>query len=531
MKKFTFLLLGLLIVKFESAQSITWASNIAPILYNNCTKCHHTDGIAPFSLLDYNDAFQQRYNISADVTIKKMPPWSPDPTYTRLAHERLLTPAEISLINDWVDAGAPIGDTTLAPVPPVYTNGSQLGTPSLSLTIPTFTVPANQSSDIYQCFAIPTNLLTDQYITSMEIIPGNPSIVHHVLVYQDTTGTCAQLDAASPGPGYVNFGGVGSNKAILVGGWVPGSSPNVLPANFGIKLFKNSYLVLQIHYPAGSNGRSDSTKINLILANNVTRLVSLAPILNYFTNINKPLSIPADSIMTFNEHYQLPNVNISVLSVAPHCHLLGQNWLSYAITAAGDTMPLIRINKWDFHWQGFYNFRNILKVPGLTNLYAYATYNNTASNPNNPNTPPALVSAGENTSDEMMLVYFSYTLYQTGDENIVLDTSALINLNDTLSTVGINEVPGGFISTPQLYDAVPNPANNETLLSYYLPAATKVELKVFDLQGRLVDKINATGNVGINNVTYNTSKLQSANYLISLFSGGGVKSKQLTVTR
>ena len=257
----------------------------------------------------------------------------------------------------------------------------------------------------------------------------------------------------------------------------------------------------------------------------------MAPILNYYTNINTPLSIPADSIMTFNEHYQLPNVDVSVLSVAPHCHLVGQNWLCYAVTLAGDTMPLIRINNWDFHWQGFYNFRNILKAPAKTKLYAYCTYNNTSSNPNNPNTPPLRVSAGENTTNEMMLVYFSYTQYQAGDENIVLDTSALINLNDTLNTVGINEVPNTLISTPQLYDAVPNPAKDETLITYYLPNTATVEMKVFDLQGRLVDVINATNNLGANSLNYNTSKLQSGNYLITLMGDGVVKSKQLSVVR
>jgi Copper type II ascorbate-dependent monooxygenase, N-terminal domain/Secretion system C-terminal sorting domain/Copper type II ascorbate-dependent monooxygenase, C-terminal domain len=531
MKKFTFSLLCLLLVKFENAQSVNWASNIAPIFYNNCTKCHHTGGIAPFSLLDYNDAYQQRSNIKNDVNIKKMPPWSPDPSYTRLAHERLLTPAEISLITEWANNGAPMGDTTQAPVKPVYNNGSELGTPNLTLSIPAFTVPANQSTDIYQCFAIPTNLLTNQFITAMEIVPGNPAIVHHVLVYEDTSGVCAQLDSASPGPGYLNFGGVGTNKAILVGGWVPGASPSFLPANFGIKLFKNSYLVLQIHYPAGSNGRIDSTKINLLLANSVGRQVSMAPILNYLTDINAPLSIPADSIKTFNEHYQLPNVDISALSVAPHNHLVGQKWISYGITPANDTIPFIRINNWDFHWQGFYNFRNILKIPAKTTLWAYCTYNNTSNNPNNPNTPPITVNAGDFTTDEMMLVYFSYTIYQPGDENIALDTSALIDLNDTLVPTAVNEIAHSVVSTPQLYDAAPNPAKDETMITYYLPESEKVTLKIFDLQGRLVDEINATTIIGFNNIHYITSKLQAATYLISLTGSSGTRTKQLIVTR
>ena len=531
-KKFTLVCLVLFFVKAGSAQSFNWATDVAPILYNNCTTCHHDGGLAPFSLLDYNDAYQQRHNISHDVSIKKMPPWSPDPAYTRLAHERLLTPREISIITNWVSQGAAMGDTAQAPVKPVYPNGSQLGSPDLTLTIPTFTVPNNQTSDIYQCFAIPTALLQNKFITGMEIVPGNPSIVHHVLVYQDTTGQCAHLDSASAGPGYLNFGGVGSNSAILIGGWVPGSSPSILPANFGIALYKNAYIVLQIHYPAGSNGRMDSTKINLKLSNTVSRQVSLAPVLNWYTNINSPLTIPADSIITFNEHYQLPNANVSVLSIAPHCHLVGQKWLSYGITTAGDTMPFIRINNWDFHWQGFYEFRNIMKIPAKTNLYAFCTYDNTSNNPNNPNNPPQRVNAGENTSNEMMLVYFSYTLYQPGDENIVLDSSALINLNDTLSTpTEINEVANSIVTTPQLYDAVPNPAGNETLISYYLPNAAKVDLKIFDLQGRLVEQLDATGNAGFNNIHYNTSMLQPATYLISLSGGNAVKSKQLVIVK
>ena len=535
MKKIALLVFAIGLVKMQSAQSITWATNIAPVLYNNCTTCHHTDGIAPFPLISYLDAYQQRYGISSDITIRKMPPWPPDATYTRLAHERLLSQSDIDLINTWVNQGAPSGDTTLAPPAPVYVNGSVIGTSNLTLTIPTYTVPANQTSDIYQCFAIPTNLLQDMYITEMEVVPGNPTIVHHVLVYQDTTAShqAAALDAASPGPGYVNFGGIGVNSSILVGGWVPGTLPEPLPANFGIKLYKNSYLVLQIHYPAGGNGKSDSTKINIKLASSVTRQVSLAPILNHYTDlVNGPLHIPANTLDTFEEHYRLPAVDVSVLSVAPHCHLIGTSWLSYAVTTQNDTIPFIRIDNWNFHWQGFYQFRNILKVPKNSDLYAFATYDNTGNNPNNPNTPPQDVVLGESTTNEMMLVYFSYTLYQPGDENIVLDTAALVDITDTTSFVtGVNEASKPVVSTPQLYDAVPNPASDQTRISYFLPATSKVELKIYDLSGRLVDEVNATNLIGFNNINYNTSKLQPATYLVSLLANGMVKTKQLVVTK
>lgn len=535
MKKALLLLIGLVFLKFGNAQNITWAQDIAPLLYANCTNCHHDGGLAPFALINYSDAYSHRSTIKSNVEDKKMPPWPPDATYSRFAHERLLTPSDICKISNWVSQGAPSGDTTTAPTAPTYSNGSQLSSVDLSLIIPTFTVPGNQTTDLYQCFAIPTALLQNKYITGLEIIPGNPEIVHHVLVYQDTTYKCHQLDSASPGPGYTNFGGVGTNKAILVGGWVPGTMPTELPTNFGIKLYKNSYLVLQVHYPAGSAGKTDSTRINLKLASSVSRQVALDPILNHFTDmVNGPLVIPANTVKTFEEEYTLPGVDVSVLTVAPHAHLVNTNWICYAVTPNNDTIPIIKINDWDFHWQGFYQFRNIMKAPAGTKLYGFATYDNTTNNPNNPNNPPVQVTVGESTTDEMMLVYFAYTLYQAGDENIVQDASALTDLTDTTycATIatGIKEA-SAMVSTPQLYDASPNPANDQTLISYFLPAQTKAELKIFDLQGRLVDEVTAPSAIGFNRVNYNTSKLQPATYLINLSADGVLKTKQLVISK
>lgn len=534
MKKLLLILLCAGLFKLHYAQSTpNWAQNIAPILYANCTSCHHDGGLSPFPLMSYNDAYNNYISIQSDVVARIMPPWPPDPTYSRLAHERILSLADIEMINDWANGGAPMGDTMQAPTPPVYKKGSQLDTVSLSLIIPTYTVPINQTDDIYQCFALPSGLLQNMFITEMEIVPGNPSIVHHVLVFQDTTGTCAQLDAASPGPGYVNFGGVGTNKAILVGGWVPGGQPYTLPPNFGIPVFAGTDIVLQVHYPNGGNGQSDSTRINLKLVPNVSRQVSVAPILNHLTNINAPLFIPADSTKTFNEHYkgsQLP-VDVSVLTVGPHCHLLGKHWVSFAVTPQLDTIPFIQVDNWNFRWQGFYSFRNVMKVPAGSNLWAFCYYDNTVNNPTNPNNPPQDVSLGENTTDEMMLVYFSYLPYEAGDENIVIDSTPLVDLVDSFYTTGVINTAGPIVSTPQLYEAVPNPANGQTMFSYFLPANIHTELRIYDLTGKLVEVLNVSGKPGYNRVNYDTSKLSSGTYVYSLVTDSRVTSKQLVIMR
>src|SRR5262249_43533449 len=60
--------------------AVTFARDVAPILYAHCVACHQPDGAAPFSLLTYNDA-RRRASLIAHVTRSRyMPPWMPEET-------------------------------------------------------------------------------------------------------------------------------------------------------------------------------------------------------------------------------------------------------------------------------------------------------------------------------------------------------------------------------------------------------------------------------------------------------------------
>jgi hypothetical protein len=534
MKKLLLLCFVIALTKIGYSQNTpTWATDIAPLMYANCTACHHTGGLAPFPLMTYSDAYTKRIVMSDAVSSGKMPPWPPDREYNHYKDERYLSTSEITLINAWIAGGAPSGDTTTAPAAPVYTNGSVLGAVDKVIQIPTFTVP-NVNYDLYQCFTIPTNLSQDQFMTAIEAIPGDPSIVHHILIYEDTTSNqqSLQLDNASAEPGYTSFGGPGFNNAPLVGGWVPGQMPTIYPAGMGVTLHKNSRLVLQIHYPAGSAGKTDSTKLNIKLSSGSLRSIFIQPPLNHGPNlVNGPLAIPANSTKTFYSKYTIPTnlpvQGVSLLNVAPHAHLICKSWLVYGETPAGDTIPFIKINDWDFHWQGFYTFQKLIFFPKGSTFHGIALYDNTSNNPHNPSNPPQPVGSGEATTDEMMLVYFSYLVYQPGDENMVLDSSII----EQPTAIDDPKTVEGFVTTPQLYDAMPNPAASQTTITYYLPQAMRAELKVYDLSGRLVDELPATGSMGFNSVTYNTARLQPGNYLYSLNTGGVVRTKQLNVVK
>ncbi len=75
MRKLILSSLLLFIFVFDKAQSPTWSGDVACLLYTHCTACHHDNGIAPFSLTTYNDAFTHMAVISSDVNNHIMPPY------------------------------------------------------------------------------------------------------------------------------------------------------------------------------------------------------------------------------------------------------------------------------------------------------------------------------------------------------------------------------------------------------------------------------------------------------------------------
>lgn len=503
MKNILFLCLSAMFMSAGmSAQPVNWANDIAPILYKNCTTCHHEGGLAPTTLMQFQDAYDNRYGIREQVENKIMPPWPPDPAYSQLAHPRILSNDDISKILSWVDNNAPSGDLAAAPAPPVYNNEETITDPDLVITIPPYTSTAS-TQDVYRCFPLPSGLSVDQFITAFECIPGNSAIVHHVLIYQDISNNCYNLDAADPGPGYTNFGGVGSNTAKLIGTWVPGSRPAFWPNGMGVKIKANANIILQIHYPKGTAGQMDSTHVNIKLTTSTLREISISPLLNHVVSItNGPLYIPANTTRTFYSKYSVP-IAASLIGIGPHMHLIGKKIKSFGVTLQNDTIPLINIENWDFHWQGQYDFAKIKKIPFGTQLFGEAFYDNTSNNDENPNDPPQDVSVGESTTDEMMLIYFAYTGYQPGDENIVLDSSLF---------TGVREP----VAEKVALQCQPNPVQDDLDITFTMPAAEVGDISIYNAEGLLVKKVKTKDHFvkGENRVHVKVNDLAIGQYFV-----------------
>lgn len=482
---FTFLVCGFFPLA-SRAQNPTFSENVAAILYQNCSPCHRQGGVAPFKIESYNEAVQNGMAIKNAVSTGYMPPWPPDTTYTRFVYERVINKNQIQQIIDWVDNGMPQGNPANEPPLPLVNNNSQLSsTPDGVFTIPTYTVDTNQ--DVYRAFVIPSQLVQTRAITEIEFKPANKRIVHHILLFYDTTGLCQTLDNADPLPGFAASGGIGNANAKQLGAWVPGSPALKLPSGFGIPAYANGKFVIQIHYAPGSLGEKDSTRFELIYKNITPQMreVFQLPILNHFTNlINGPIYLPPNQTKLYVESFNIP-IPISVIAVAPHMHLIGRNMKVFAKNPTQeDTSHIIRIKDWNFNWQGQYMYRKPLILPQGTLLRAEAFYDNTPENPFNPTNPPELIKAGESTLNEMMMVYFMFATYKPGDENLVLDSNTITQKTETR------------ISSHEPWVLYPNPAENEIYISAGSLNARmeSSQIEIFQGDGKLVQRINLDHN-------------------------------------
>ena len=141
------------------------------------------------------------------------------------------------------------------------------------------------------------------------------------------------------------------------------------------------------------------------------------------SKIVPPLAVPPDTVKKFVTEMRVME-SLSLVTVTPHMHLLGKSFLAYAITPSGDTIPLVRIPKWDFRWQYFYKFPSLVKIPAGSLIRAEGVFDNTSGNPNNPYFPPRLIierNGSMRTTDEMFQLIVQYFQYREGDEKISLE--------------------------------------------------------------------------------------------------------------
>ena len=437
-----------IVEKIEITEPITWSQHIAPIIFKNCSPCHRPGQSGPFNLLSYADVVKKAKLIKFVTQTRYMPPWPADANYSHFVGEKVLTKLEINLIKNWVDSGLQLGDTLKLPTVPTFYNGSGFGKPDLVIKAQkAYQIKAN-GTDVFLIMKFPYQISNDTLLDFVEFVPNQRKLVHHVnghlISYDETrsfnylTGesisadTKAQLMEVYKNmhiPYTDNFQPQFPTLTPNVVYYLPGYIPPTYPKQIGGYHLKKqgAFLLNNIHYGPSNKALLDSSYLNVFYRKSPIERPVIESQLGTFgiSKIEPEFIIPPNQVKTFSTQTKLSKT-ISLLSINPHMHLIGKTFWAFALKPNGDTVPLIKINKWDFRWQYYYTFLHPIKLEVGTTIRVVGSFDNTSKNPNNPYHPPQTITQGNGvesmkTTEEMFQFIFTYLLYKEYDEKINLD--------------------------------------------------------------------------------------------------------------
>jgi mono/diheme cytochrome c family protein len=381
------------------AQPVTFNRQIAPIIYNNCSSCHRPGEAAPFALLSYQDVLRKGQIIAAATSSRLMPPWKADPASYAYRDERRLKDSDIALIQQWVKAGMPEGDGP-APASPKFASGWQLGEPDLVVEMPAgYHVPAD-GPDIYRNIAIPLGLTEDKWITAIDMKPSARAVVHHVLYFGDPTGNAHDRPQEGEQPGFSGMR-AGGGATVPLGGWAIGAQPHFYPEGLALNVPKGTDLIIQYHFHPTGKPETEKSVVGFYFAKQAPErkltAIQLPPTYSLFAGL---AIAPGEKDYAVRDSYVLP-MDLDAVGVGAHAHYLGKKLKLTATLPNGEVKTLLQISDWDFAWQDRYFFKDFVALPKGTRLDGEVHWDNSASNPHNPSSPPIAITWGEQSKDEM----------------------------------------------------------------------------------------------------------------------------------
>ena len=200
---------------------ITYSKHVARILRDRCIACHREGEIAPV-LAEFVQAGRGlgEHDRRGGRRAVACRPWHASPEFGKFSNER---PPEQPRKSKRSPPGLPraLQRETLRdlPEPAKYVEGWRIPAPDLRISLPrTVKIPAEGTMP-YENFLVDPKLKEDVWVRASQVRPGNPSVVHHLVVFVIPPGS-------RENEGKIDF------LAAYAPGMPPASCPTEPPSSF-----------------------------------------------------------------------------------------------------------------------------------------------------------------------------------------------------------------------------------------------------------------------------------------------------------
>lgn len=408
-----------------TSQVINNQELVLNIIQNKCLQCHNNVGNGTINFTNTKNIITNAQLIKYVVAKRIMPPWRADTSLNCFLNDRRLSIEEIQTIQNWVPIQS--SEKNQKTIIRDYSNNlDKLQKPDLIIKLPKPFKIDGINKDIFVTYVLNSNIKETKYISAIAIKPTNNKELHHARVEIDSSDffnskineeqyfITSEIEMDS------NLSFIKS-KPIAI--YLPGLYYNKFPKSSAYPLTPKDKIILHLHYAPTTIEQEDRSEVWLYFSDDPS------PNEVVFKNgsmTDFSVLIPADSITTISFQSNPLKEDLSIFAAQLHMHLLGKSINLKVVTPNNDTILLLNIPKWDFNWQEYYYYKELVKIPKGSTFITTSEFDNTNDNPNNPNIPPKIVNFyGMDTKNEMM-GFICLGFYNKGDTS----TSKIILTND-----------------------------------------------------------------------------------------------------
>lgn len=371
-----------------------YASEVAPIIAEQCATCHREGGIGPFAM-DSHLMLQGWSPMIREVLLtKRMPPTQVDPNIGHFSNARYMSDADLQTVVHWIDAGAPRGTAPVDPLKqidlPDWKNWA-LGEPDYIVTAPKMEIPATGVLD-YIDIDVELPFDEDKWVRAVQFIPGDESVLHHLLTY--VTAPAEDFD-----------GGEADTTSVarrFLEGYAPGKvDAMTFPEETGVYIPQGHKLSMQFHFTTNGKATIDETRIGLYMHDEPPKYE------NFTRSVSSQFKIPA-----FDQNYPSAaaytfDEDVVVTGLRAHMHFRGKDMKFSVENPDGSMTDLLSVPNYSYAWQPTYALDEPMEIAAGTKIHVTGTFDNSEFNPANPD-PSQELTFGLQSWDEMFIGYWTY---------------------------------------------------------------------------------------------------------------------------